>query len=264
MDLLRSCYTVDMVFRDGDAPQQVRWFRAAKEAKLFEGPQAFFSYNWEDDPTGPVGEQRPGRRPWSNGQGPACAKGIKEPFGLPEWFQRGLPPGNPLSALPSHAKVPVQCCCTLGATGRLSTDQPPEAKAFEPLCGGLLFFGGMNSVCLWRRTFILFTFPAWATPPFLVIVNAEMFKDKLGQVWSLSDSQFGYSYQVRIVKRYDDCGRWSVTINLAGVGSWGPADFTPFPTTSTIFSTTCDAPFGSPGPHFGETMGVLWDGRTFP
>jgi hypothetical protein len=120
MDYLRSCYTVDMVFRDGDDPVKVQWY-FTDDAKAFPAWHAFGSANWmsKEVVSGDLGEQ-PGPRAWVNGNPPINAgvgdqKAIACAETREEWFRTGLPideDGGPWDAngLPLCCTEELPCC----------------------------------------------------------------------------------------------------------------------------------------------------------
>ena len=255
-----------MVFSDAGPPVSVKWFRAADDAELFPSEHCFFSYNWDtDSDLSPLGEQQRQPLPWNNGQGPSCAKGQGPFLGDPSWFANGQPSSGP-SPVPWNVNsggFPQNCCCTPAASGAYRSSSLSMVENYASTCGGLLFSSGIQVKCQWKHTFILFTFPIWATFPNLIVVNAEMQTDKLGASWYLSEQQLGNFYVVQVVPSASGCGSWQVRITLEGVGTWGPTPFPVFPTFPTIFSTDGVVPFTGGGPHEGETIGVNWNGRSF-
>jgi len=117
MDYLRSCYTTEMVFRDGDSAVEVEWYWTDPGAKCFPGWSRFSSGNWSsrDQVAGDLGEQ-PGPKPWRNGSKPAngwtgdlnavaCAK-LKE-----SWWQYGIPTGEDTGPLDTEGRP---LCCVDG------------------------------------------------------------------------------------------------------------------------------------------------------
>jgi len=112
--MVRSCYTVGMVFSPGGPVVPVRWFFAAKGAEPLGFATPFYSRNWEDAASkfDDLGE-RPGPRKWFNGQrhvlltgtGPKCAT-----VGL----QNGLAPGQTEAKRVTTDGVPVCCLTELG------------------------------------------------------------------------------------------------------------------------------------------------------
>jgi len=116
VDLIRSCYTVPMCFRDGDPAVPVKWFFTAPEAKYFPGLNSFYSRNWEDESEkfDEIGEQ-PGNRRWNNGQRPALATG-QHLCDDPLLFRFGLAPGQLLDRPVFAGPVPV-CCIVPTAAG---------------------------------------------------------------------------------------------------------------------------------------------------
>jgi hypothetical protein len=115
--MVRSCYTVPMRFKDGDAPVMVRWFFVDRGAKYFPGLNSFYSRNWEDasEKFDEIGEQ-PGNRRWVNGQRPALALGQRL-CDDPLLFRFGLAPGQTISRGVVAGPVPVCCLDPLGTGG---------------------------------------------------------------------------------------------------------------------------------------------------
>lgn len=113
MDYLRSAYTSYMVFRTGDPPVKVTWFRAKKGAALFPTPHNFYSSNWNhrDYHAGDIGEQEV-IDPWIE---PATlARGAVQNTCTipPTWWLTGIPAGNQAPAT-DGAGVPL--CCSAQA-----------------------------------------------------------------------------------------------------------------------------------------------------
>jgi len=122
MDYLRSCYTVDMVFRDGDPPRKVQWY-FTDDAKAWPFMHAFASANWvsKEVVSGDLGEQ-PGPRVWVNGSRPINAgagddKAVECAGLRKEWFQTGLPIGE--DGGPWDVDGLPECCTN-------PTPPPPE------------------------------------------------------------------------------------------------------------------------------------------
>jgi hypothetical protein len=137
MDLLRSCYTVPMVFSAGAAPVNVRWFFTRPGAKVFPAEHAFSSWNWNtDEELCDIGESARQPLPWSNGQRPSCAQGRGKFAGELEYFRTG----QPLSYGPNHrldvGGVPGLCCCRQDAAQGSSSAPIP----FQG-CGGVVLGG---------------------------------------------------------------------------------------------------------------------------
>src|ERR1051325_5292021 len=118
MDLIRSCYKGKMRFRETDDPVDVTWFFASKDADVFTGPAIFRSADWEATPysNSGLGEQRPPRGAWRNGQRPALLNRRQPGSHFPqEWWENGVPP----SAVVSFGRLPTgePLICIHGQTG---------------------------------------------------------------------------------------------------------------------------------------------------
>lgn len=72
MDLVRSCYSRNIRYVNGDPTQKavVTWYRSASTAKVFPGPHAFGSANWDTvHPTPTIlGDQDGDARKWYSGK----------------------------------------------------------------------------------------------------------------------------------------------------------------------------------------------------
>jgi len=117
MDFLRSCYSCEMVFREGDQPIPVDWYFVDDNAQAFPGFHSFGSANWvnRQSEAGALGEQ-PGPRPWRDGSKPINA-GTGNTFALqcasnvdPEWWRTGIPSGE--ESGPYNAEGLPECCVT--------------------------------------------------------------------------------------------------------------------------------------------------------
>jgi hypothetical protein len=135
MDVVRSCYTVNMRLQEGADPVVVQWHFAKKGAALIGVPTPFCSANWEigDDLrfNSYLGEQA-GPRPWNNGIGSAGLAGRRLCFPL-SWFNSGVPAGEVINILTDRSDLPMCCQDTSGSTGGVivngRSDPPPPPLA---------------------------------------------------------------------------------------------------------------------------------------
>jgi len=224
MDLLRSTYDVQMVFKEGDPPKTVSWFRCQEGAQLFPEPHAFFSYNWDTDfPTGTIGEQRPGVRPWNNGQGPKCARGQGRVVGQLDWFAGGqsdsIIPASPRPV--AGGRTPGACCCSVPPSGRGGSLYPDSAYPVSSGCGGLLFKGGLRPACpKWGKVvqagWILFNLVCpHSITSFLVT------RPKGGNVWHGTNPFAGTpGATCDFWPTNDECTTFACSIFIPGIGHW--------------------------------------------
>lgn len=136
MDLLRSCYTTQFRFHDGQIPQDVTWYRAAASAQFFPKPHAYASRIWDtEDDWGPVGEVRPAPRPWSNGARPRCAIGRLTFLGTFAQYS-GEESGVTAAGEPmTGSGIPGACCCS--QDGAVVSSQDTIDSVVVQGCGGL-------------------------------------------------------------------------------------------------------------------------------
>lgn len=115
VDVLRSCYTVDMQFdQAGLVVAPVTYYFAPPGAKFFPVPHAFCSANWvENSLAGPgVGELPTSARTYSNGALPAPFTGQGPPCAPLDWWTNGVPSDAPPltyddRGLPTCCQIPV-------------------------------------------------------------------------------------------------------------------------------------------------------------
>jgi len=117
MDFGRSCYSCEMIFREGDPPVPVDWYFAEPDAQAFPGFHSFGSTNWVNrkSEAGALGEQ-PGPKPWRDGSRPVNA-GQGDTYALqcagnvhPTWWRYGIPPDE--ESGPYNAEGLPECCVT--------------------------------------------------------------------------------------------------------------------------------------------------------
>lgn len=125
VECLRSCYTADFVFYDGDPTRnKVIWYWVPDDRKFMPFGHSFGSRIYDrdelDEPT--IGEQF-SPVPWRGGQAP-CPEPLKGLCGTEEEWERGLDADrDPVEAWP-HTLIPKCCplpligCCGGIAIGR--------------------------------------------------------------------------------------------------------------------------------------------------
>lgn len=115
MDYLRSCYSTDMQFDlAGEIVGKVKWYWAAKGAKIFPYQNSFSSDNWitPSNSTLGLGEVWTSPRPWRNGSLLVVPPGDGHVCGDISWFTDGCPSdAAPLQRSPSGLAL---CCSTGG------------------------------------------------------------------------------------------------------------------------------------------------------
>jgi hypothetical protein len=132
MDYLRSAYRTTMIFRVGDDPVPIQWYRCDPGAKPFKHWTVYASSNWisRDTIAGELGEQ-PGPKPWDSGVKPANGGSGNADAVIcgnvhPDWYLTGIPVGESTgpfepSGLPTCCVTPPKCCgCRMPATISLS------------------------------------------------------------------------------------------------------------------------------------------------
>jgi hypothetical protein len=147
MDLLRSCYTGLVKFRNSDSPVSVKWFFCGPQAEVFSGPTIFRSQNYEDQDiqNNGLGEQRPSKRPWANGKRVAGFVG-NVPLGCnpPDWWVDGIPDSVSYSIPRDKEGVPL--CCAARAGGLLFNGNARwVAFGNHQRIGGLVFGGSADA-----------------------------------------------------------------------------------------------------------------------
>lgn len=94
MDLLRSCYEVDMQFDEAaDLVTRVQWYFCGDKAHIFPGGHSFGSANWidPDNVNLGLGERWDSDRPYSKGTAPFCQAVTDNFCGKREWYFDGAP-----------------------------------------------------------------------------------------------------------------------------------------------------------------------------
>jgi len=147
MDLVRSCYSALVRFREDEPATLVKWFFCNPGAEIFTAPTIFRSANWESDgyTNEGLGEQRPQRRPWSNGATPTGMDGHPGGCIFPaSWWVDGIPARTMIELPRSTSGAPLCCAFGLGGifTGGFSdvTPRPGGRKL------GGIFTGGKSTV----------------------------------------------------------------------------------------------------------------------
>jgi hypothetical protein len=115
MDYLRSCYSTDMQFDlAGNIVGKVKWYWAAKGAKIFPYQNSFSSDNWitPSNSTLGLGEVWNSPRPWRNGSLLVVPPGDGHVCGDISWFTDGCPSDAP--PLPRSPSGLALCCSTGG------------------------------------------------------------------------------------------------------------------------------------------------------
>jgi len=143
MDMLRSCYTVDMQFdAAGEIVRKVRWYFVPDDTPSFPYPQKFGSQVWQwrgFDPGG-IGELATSERVWSNG---SISFPIKKPRlcdHVPvEWFDEGCPSDTPDLKL-NPLGQPVCCAPASG----LYVGGKYRLLTYPPQVGGLKLYGTLR------------------------------------------------------------------------------------------------------------------------
>jgi len=115
VDYVRSCYSTQMRFTEGEAPVAVTWHFAKEGAGLFPGWNSFASRNWDSrqslgDEIGEVGPYV-----WSNGKPLEYGNDMFTCDDL-DWFDTGIPVGevppqpNPDWPPDCCSEAPPPCC----------------------------------------------------------------------------------------------------------------------------------------------------------
>lgn len=129
----RKCYM--RLWADSDELTLVRWFRAAPDAKLYEGPHRFYDRNWNGrDRWAGVGEVWPKRIRWDAGQNIPFYAGQKK-CGPDHAFEFGGVHGvDPV--IVTNADGTCACCGTpSGIHDPISTRAQPRARWPNALVG---------------------------------------------------------------------------------------------------------------------------------
>jgi hypothetical protein len=131
MDLMRSCYSVNMQFdTEGTIIRQVKWYFAAPDAKVFPVPHSFGSSIWlqRGSENLGLGEVWNSKRPYYRGARPFPAKGMGSTCGQQDWFVSGVPAGTPDIRL---SDVSVPTCCPQPPCQPFSDHPNPMVTVFE-------------------------------------------------------------------------------------------------------------------------------------
>lgn len=139
MDVIRSCYVGKMRFAVGGPPVQVQWYRVDPSAPVYPFPHAFGSLDLEDDKEPcDIGEFRPPRGTWANGQRGARFTGQRAIIGNVEDFQG---PSLPVSRYAANTIAFEPCNDACGDCDS-ETDVPPGMPyQYDAACGGLRWIG---------------------------------------------------------------------------------------------------------------------------
>lgn len=140
MDMLRSCYEVDMQFdQDAQIIRRVRWYFVPEDTPSFPAPQKFGSQNWQwrgFEPLG-IGERWDSDRPWRDGSIPWPIKPPRLCEHVPvEWFDEGCPSNAP----PLQLTPLGQATCCAPASG-IYVSVKLRATLNPPRKGGLILKG---------------------------------------------------------------------------------------------------------------------------
>jgi hypothetical protein len=142
MDFLRSCYSTKMKFdQGGGIIADIQWYWADSGAKLWDGPNAFSSANWDDNPYSQqgLGEIWNAPQTYNKGAAPYPSSGTGRWCGKKRWFSEGVPPGTPpVSRTPSGQPA----CC--GGPPGLLVGGTSQIVGVYPGSGGLRIGGSVS------------------------------------------------------------------------------------------------------------------------
>jgi len=140
MDLIRSCYKVDMRFDFGGPLVEVFWFRTATDARVYPFPHSFGSLDSEEIKTGlDIGEIRPPRGEWQNGQRPARLTGVSAVIGTPQEFYGPAGYFQRAAAETIAIEACGLACKECGARNEEAVQSQPYE--YNEACGGLRWVG---------------------------------------------------------------------------------------------------------------------------
>jgi len=218
MDYLRSAYTSHMIFRTGDAPVEVRWFKAKPGAGVFPYPHNFGSTNWQerDYQAGDIGEQdviEPWVTPLVSSRGSPGYPCTTDPT----WWLTGIPVGQQAPPVDSDG---VPLCCSDQIPCRCGGDVLPSTLTATFPSGGCVFLAGVtvtlnkqSSGCVWYGSgplagggsgFVTLTFRFAGPQADAGILRAQWFNIGTGTVEKVADSSSTCSPRSFVFKDMND------------------------------------------------------------